>query len=74
VYTLYLEKNLGLFIVSSRGGVNKRRCHEIFDFSFFHESVLFAAQGAPPGVVETSSKWKESSIKKVLIFCLDTFG
>jgi hypothetical protein len=28
---------------------------------------IFAAQGAPPGFVDTGGKWKKSSIRKVLI-------
>jgi hypothetical protein len=31
---------------------------------------IFAAQGAPNGVIETGGKWKKSAIRKVLIIFL----
>jgi hypothetical protein len=45
-----------------------------FSNFFLKLSEIFIAQGAPPGVVDTGGKWKKSSIRKVLIIFLNSFG
>jgi hypothetical protein len=65
----------------------KGQCHEVFDFSFFHESVspkpLSIPQGpfqiffenleifTAQGALDTGGKWKKSTIRKVLIILFD---
>ncbi len=79
--TIYLEKSWPLYCVIKG---TRRQCHKIFDFGFFslisfsqapEQSIPlgpFRSSRCTNGVVDTGFRWKESSIRKILIIFIWT--